>query len=71
MAFKKMYHGTMLAVGNGKRIVIKHDGTINRQDLDKLTMEELYIVMRAYCSGRIKEDMIDLIMKEVEAHAES
>jgi hypothetical protein len=71
MAFKKMYHGMMLVVGDGKRIVIKHDGTINDQDLAKLTMDELYFVMKRYCSGRVREDMIALIMRETDAPREA
>lgn len=65
MAFKKMFWGHTIVLKRvlGPRILIHRDGTINRKDLEKLTMDDLYHIMKFQCSGRVKDSMIALIME--------
>jgi hypothetical protein len=65
MAFKKIYWGHTIAIG-GKRVIIGLDGKISPKELDKLTIPDLWLLIRTYCSGRIRDDMIAIIMRGTE-----
>ena len=64
MALMKMFWGKCLVISGMKRVLIHRDGTINKKDLDKLTIDELMWVMKRYCSGRVKDALIKEIMRQ-------
>ena len=68
MAFMKMFWGKRLSVGGafGKKVVIHRDGTDNRIDLEKLTVDELFELYKLRCNGKKREGLISLIMEDIE-----
>lgn len=67
MAFMKMFHGKRLTIGGafGKKVVVHRDGTINRIDLEKLTIDELFEIYKNRCNGKKREGLIGLIMEGI------